>query len=56
MVIASGVQPGTIDAVQYYSPFATRIDGSDVSGIVFTTFGNDFNESIRFVKFFSSVS
>ena len=37
---ASGVQPGTIDAVQYYSPFAARIDGADVPGVVFTTLGN----------------
>jgi TonB-linked SusC/RagA family outer membrane protein len=37
---ASGVQPGTIDAVQYYSPFTARIDGQETPGVVFTALGN----------------
>ena len=37
---ASGVQPGTIDAVQYYSGFAARVDGQETPGVVFTALGN----------------
>jgi TonB-linked SusC/RagA family outer membrane protein len=37
---ASGVQPGTIDAVQYYSGFTARIDGQETHGAVFTALGN----------------
>ncbi len=37
---ASGVQPGTIDAVQYYSGFTARVDGQDNPGVVFTALGN----------------
>lgn len=38
---ASGVQPGTTDAVQYYLPTRTVGEsGTDVSGVVFTNLGN----------------
>ena len=37
---ASGVQPGTIDAVQYYSATAGRQESGDVPAVVFTTLGN----------------
>ena len=37
---ASGVQPGTTDAVQYYSATAWRGESGDVPGVVFTTLGN----------------
>ena len=37
---ASGVQPGTIDAVPYYSPTRTLGESGEVSGLVFTALGN----------------
>ncbi|HEX5831390.1 MAG TPA: TonB-dependent receptor, partial [Gemmatimonadaceae bacterium] len=37
---ASGVQPGTTDAVQFYSATTTTIAGSDASGLVFQALGN----------------
>jgi TonB-linked SusC/RagA family outer membrane protein len=37
---ASGVQPGTTDAVPYYSPTATLGESGEVSGVVFSTLGN----------------
>ncbi|MEX2284063.1 MAG: SusC/RagA family TonB-linked outer membrane protein [Gemmatimonadota bacterium] len=37
---ASGVQPGTTDAVRYYSSTATLGESGEVSGVVFTTLGN----------------
>lgn len=37
---ASGVQPGTTDAVQYYAPTATLGESGQVSGAVFSTLGN----------------
>jgi len=37
---ASGVQPGTIDAVQYYSPTRTVGESGEVPGVVFTALGN----------------
>jgi outer membrane receptor protein involved in Fe transport len=37
---ASGVQPGTIDAVQYYSATTGRQESGDVPAVVFTTLGN----------------
>lgn len=37
---ASGVQPGTIDAVQYYSPSTVLGESGEQSGLVFSTLGN----------------
>lgn len=37
---ASGVQPGTIDAVQYYSATATLGETGEQPGLVFSTLGN----------------
>ena len=37
---ASGVQPGTTDAVQYYSPTQTIGEAGEVAGVVFSTLGN----------------
>jgi len=39
---ASGVQPGTTDAVQYYSATTGRVQGesADFTGVVFTALGN----------------
>ena len=37
---ASGVQPGTIDAVQYYSATAGRNESGDVPALVYSTLGN----------------
>ena len=37
---ASGVQPGTIDAVQYFSPTRTVGESGEVPGVVFTALGN----------------
>ncbi len=37
---ASGVQPGTIDAVQYYSASTTRLESGDTPAVVFSTLGN----------------
>ncbi len=37
---ASGVQPGTIDAVPYYSATASRGESGDLPAVVFTTLGN----------------
>ena len=37
---ASGVQPGTIDAVQYYSATAGRQESGDVPALVYSTLGN----------------
>ncbi|HZO20662.1 MAG TPA: SusC/RagA family TonB-linked outer membrane protein [Gemmatimonadaceae bacterium] len=37
---ASGVQPGTTDAVQYYSPTRTLGESGEVPGAVFTALGN----------------
>ena len=39
---ASGVQPGTTDAVQYYSATTGRVQGesADYTGVVFTALGN----------------
>ena len=37
---ASGVQPGTTDAVQFYSTTTTRGESGDQTGVVFTTVGN----------------
>jgi TonB-linked SusC/RagA family outer membrane protein len=37
---ASGVQPGTIDAVQYYSATTGRQESGDVPALVFSTLGN----------------
>ena len=37
---ASGVQPGTIDAVQYFSATAARTESGDAPAIVFSTLGN----------------
>jgi TonB-linked SusC/RagA family outer membrane protein len=37
---ASGVQPGTIDAVQYYSASTTRLESGDAPALVFATLGN----------------
>jgi TonB-linked SusC/RagA family outer membrane protein len=37
---ASGVQPGTIDAVQYFTPSTTRGEAGDQPSVVFSTLGN----------------
>ena len=37
---ASGVQPGTIDAVQYYSATTTRLESGEAPAVVFSTLGN----------------
>ena len=37
---ASGVQPGTTDAAQYYSATTGRGESGDYTGVVFTTLGN----------------
>jgi TonB-linked SusC/RagA family outer membrane protein len=37
---ASGVQPGTIDAVRYYSASTARLESGDATGLVFSTLGN----------------
>lgn len=37
---ASGVQPGTTDAVQYYSPTRTLGESGEAPGVVFSTLGN----------------
>ncbi|HET6681889.1 MAG TPA: SusC/RagA family TonB-linked outer membrane protein [Gemmatimonadaceae bacterium] len=37
---ASGVQPGTIDAVQYYSPTTVLGESGEEAGLVFSTLGN----------------
>jgi len=37
---ASGVQPGTIDAVQYFSASTVRQESGDAPAVVFTTLGN----------------
>jgi len=37
---ASGVQPGTIDAVQYFSASTTRLESGDAPAVVFSTLGN----------------
>ncbi len=37
---ASGVQPGTIDAVQYYSATQGRQESGDVAALVYSTLGN----------------
>lgn len=37
---ASGVQPGTTDAVPYYSPTRTLGESGELSGLVFTALGN----------------
>ena len=37
---ASGVQPGTTDAVQFYSSTTARGESGDVTGVVFSTLGN----------------
>ena len=37
---SSGVQPGTTDAVQYYSPTQTIGESGEVAGVVFSTLGN----------------
>lgn len=37
---ASGVQPGTIDAVQFFTPTALRTESGDAPGVVFSTLGN----------------
>jgi TonB-linked SusC/RagA family outer membrane protein len=37
---ASGVQPGTIDAVQYFGSTQTLGESGEVSGLVFSTLGN----------------
>ncbi len=37
---SSGVQPGTTDAVQFYSPTQTIGESGEVSGLVFSTLGN----------------
>ena len=37
---ASGVQPGTTDAVQFFSPSAARTESGDEPALVFTALGN----------------
>jgi TonB-linked SusC/RagA family outer membrane protein len=37
---ASGVQPGTIDAVQYFAANSGRFDGSEIPGVAFSAVGN----------------
>ncbi|MGQ0764814.1 MAG: SusC/RagA family TonB-linked outer membrane protein [Gemmatimonadota bacterium] len=37
---ASGVQPGTIDAVQFFSPSTARTESGDEPALVFSTLGN----------------
>ena len=37
---ASGVQPGTIDAVQYFSPSTVLNEAGEATGLVFSTLGN----------------
>jgi TonB-linked SusC/RagA family outer membrane protein len=37
---ASGVQPGTTDAVRYFSPTPASVDNADVAALVFTALGN----------------
>ena len=37
---ASGVQPGTIDAVQYFTATSGRFDGAEVPGVIFSALGN----------------
>ncbi|MEP6731662.1 MAG: SusC/RagA family TonB-linked outer membrane protein [bacterium] len=37
---ASGVQPGTIDAVQYFSASTARTESGDAPAVVFSTLGN----------------
>lgn len=37
---ASGVQPGTIDAVQYFSATTARTESGDAPALVFSTLGN----------------
>ena len=37
---ASGVQPGTIDAVQFFTPTTARGEAGDAPGVVFSSLGN----------------
>ncbi len=37
---ASGVQPGTTDALRYFSPGTSNVDGVDQAAIVFSAIGN----------------
>jgi hypothetical protein len=37
---ASGVQPGTTDAVQFFSSSTTRLESGDAPAVVFSTLGN----------------
>jgi TonB-linked SusC/RagA family outer membrane protein len=37
---ASGVQPGTIDAVQFYTATTARLESGDAPAVVFSTLGN----------------
>src|SRR5437764_647383 len=37
---ASGVQPGTTDALRYFQPQTSNVDGADAAAIVFSAVGN----------------
>src|SRR5438046_9733171 len=37
---ASGVQPGTTDALRYFQPQTANVDGTDAAAIVFSAVGN----------------
>ncbi len=37
---ASGVQPGTIDAVQFFAPTSLRAENTETPGVVFSALGN----------------
>ncbi len=37
---ASGVQPGTTDAVQFFAATAARVDGAEIPGLTFSALGN----------------
>ena len=38
---ASGVQPGSIDALRYYQPVTAPINGTDTPGLIIAAVGND---------------
>jgi TonB-linked SusC/RagA family outer membrane protein len=52
---ASGVQPGTTDAVPYYSPTQTIGESGEVSGVVFSTLGNSNLKPERSAEFEAGV-
>jgi TonB-linked SusC/RagA family outer membrane protein len=48
---ASGVQPGAQDAIRAFNGTNTSLGGSDVTGVVFTLFGNDSLKPERTTEF-----